>query len=44
MQMFDYLRWGSDPTTAAASTVSIVLTLGAVLLVDRLVGLRAMRY
>ena len=44
MQMFDYMRWGSDPTTAAASTISIVLTLGAVLLVDRLVGLRAMRY
>lgn len=44
MQMFDYMRWGSDPTTAAASTISIVLTLGAVLVVDRLVGLRAMRY
>jgi putative spermidine/putrescine transport system permease protein len=44
MQMFDYLRWGSDPTTAAASTISILMTLGAVLLVDRLVGLRAMRY
>lgn len=44
MQMFDYLRWDFDPTTAAASTVSIVMTLGAVLLVDRLVGLRAMRY
>lgn len=44
MQMFDYLRWSSDPTIAAASTVSIMLTLGAVLVVDRVVGLRAMRY
>lgn len=44
MQVFDYLRWDFDPTTAAASTVSIVMTLGAVLIVDRLVGLRAMRY
>jgi len=44
MQVFDYLRWNFDPTTAAASTVSIVMTLGAVLIVDRLVGLRAMRY
>jgi putative spermidine/putrescine transport system permease protein len=44
MQVYDYLRWDFDPTTAAASTVSILLTLGAVLLVDRLVGLRAMRY
>jgi putative spermidine/putrescine transport system permease protein len=44
MQVFDYLRWDFDPTTAAASTVSIAMTLGAVILVDRLVGLRAMRY
>jgi len=44
MQLFDYLRWGFDPTTAAASVVSILMTLGAVILVDRLVGLRAMRY
>lgn len=44
MQVFDYLRWDFDPTTAAASTVSILMTLGAVLLVDRFVGLRAMRY
>lgn len=44
MQLFDYLRWGFDPTTAAASVVSILLTLGAVAIVDRFVGLRAMRY
>ena len=44
MQVFDYLRWDFDPTTAAASTVSILMTLGAVLVVDRFVGLRAMRY
>ena len=44
MQVFDYLRWGFDPTIAAASTVSILMTLGAVLLVDRLVGLKTMRF
>ncbi len=44
MQVFDYLRWGFDPTTAAASTVSILMTLGAVVLVDRLVGLRTVRF
>jgi putative spermidine/putrescine transport system permease protein len=44
MQMFDYLRWAFDPTTAAASTVSIIVTLGLVLIVDRLVGLRSMRF
>jgi putative spermidine/putrescine transport system permease protein len=44
MQVFDYLRWAFDPTTAAASTVSIIVTLGLVLVVDRLVGLRSMRF
>jgi putative spermidine/putrescine transport system permease protein len=44
MQVFDYLRWGFDPTIAAASTVSILMTLGAVLIVDRLVGLKTMRF
>ena len=44
IQLFDYFRWGVDPMTAAAATVSILLTLGVVLLVDRLVGLRAMRF
>jgi putative spermidine/putrescine transport system permease protein len=44
IQLFDYLRWDYDPTAAAVSTVSIVLTLAVVLVTDRLVGLRAMRF
>ena len=44
IQLFDYLRWDYDPTAAAVSTVSIVLTLVVVLITDRLVGLRAMRF
>jgi putative spermidine/putrescine transport system permease protein len=44
IQLFDYLRWDYDPTAAAVSTVSIVLTLIVVLITDRLVGLRAMRF
>jgi putative spermidine/putrescine transport system permease protein len=44
MQLLDYLRWDFDPTAAAVSTVSIIMTLAAVLIVDRLVGLRAMRF
>lgn len=44
LQLFDYLRWDFDPTAAAVSTVSIVLTLGAVIWVDRRVGLRSLRF
>jgi putative spermidine/putrescine transport system permease protein len=44
IQLFDYVRWDFDPTAAAVSTVSIVITLGAVLLAERLVGLRSLRF
>lgn len=44
LQLFDYLRWDFDPTAAAVSTVSIVLTLAAVVWIDRSVGLRTLRF
>lgn len=44
LQLFDYLRWDFDPTAAAVSTVSIVLTLIAVVWIDRTVGLRSLRF
>ncbi|VTU27856.1 Putative 2-aminoethylphosphonate transport system permease protein PhnV [Variovorax sp. PBS-H4] len=44
LQLFDYLRWDFDPTAAAVSTLSIVLTLIAVVWVDRTVGLRTLRF
>lgn len=44
LQLFDYLRWDFDPTAAAVSTVSILLTLGAVIWIDRTVGLRTLRF
>ncbi|MBT2304479.1 ABC transporter permease [Variovorax paradoxus] len=44
LQLFDYLRWDFDPTAAAVSTVSIVLTLVVVVWVDRTVGLRSLRF
>jgi putative spermidine/putrescine transport system permease protein len=44
LQLFDYLRWDFDPTAAAVSTVSIVATLVVVVAVDRMVGLRSLRF
>jgi putative spermidine/putrescine transport system permease protein len=44
IQLFDYVTWDFDPTAAAVSTVSIVITLFAVLLMDRIVGLRSLRF
>ena len=44
LQLFDYLRWDFDPTAAAVSTLSIVLTLAVVVWVDRAVGLRSLRF
>jgi len=44
LQLFDYLRWDFDPTAAAVSTLSIVLTLVVVVVVDRTVGLRTLRF
>jgi len=39
IQLFDYLRFSFDPTAAAASTVSIALSVAVVWLIHRLVGL-----
>jgi putative spermidine/putrescine transport system permease protein len=44
IQLFEYIQWNFDPTAAAVSTISIVITLGAVLITDRLVGLRTIRF
>lgn len=44
LQLFDYLRWDFDPTAAAVSTVSILMTLLVVVWVDRTVGLRTLRF
>ena len=44
LQLFDYLRWDFDPTAAAVSTVSIVLTFAVVLGIDRVVGLKTLRF
>jgi len=44
IQLFDYLRWDFDPTAAAVSSVSIVLTFTVVLVIDRVVGLRSLRF
>lgn len=42
LQLFDYLRFSFDPTAAAVSTVSIVLTVIVVLITERLVGLESL--
>lgn len=44
IQLFDYVRWDFDPTAAAVSTVSIGITLLAILLTEKLVGLRSLRF
>jgi len=44
LYLFDYLRWDFDPTAAAVSTVSILLTLIAVVWIDKTVGLRTLRF
>ncbi|MBM3597595.1 MAG: ABC transporter permease [Alphaproteobacteria bacterium] len=44
IQLYDYLRWDFDPLAAAVSSVSILISLGVVLLADRIVGLRALRF
>lgn len=44
VQLYDYLRWDFDPVAAAVSSVSILLTLIIVLLTQRVVGLRALRF
>lgn len=44
IQLFDYLRWDFDPTAAAVSSLSIVFTFTIILFVDRVVGLRSLRF
>ena len=44
IQLFDYLRWDFDPTAAAVSSISILLTLIVILVLDRFVGLRSLRF
>ncbi|HSD61006.1 MAG TPA: ABC transporter permease, partial [Burkholderiales bacterium] len=39
IQVFDYLRFSFDPTAAAVGTVNILMTLGVVILTERLGGL-----
>jgi len=42
LQLFDYLRFSFDPTAAAVSTLSIVMTVVVVLITERLVGLESL--
>ncbi|MDF3037568.1 MAG: ydcV 8 [Thermomicrobiales bacterium] len=42
VQLFDYLRFSFDPTAAAVSTVTIVMTVIVVLVTERLVGLESL--
>ncbi len=44
IQLFDYVRFEFDPTAAAVSTVSIVITVIAIVLTEKLVGLRSLRF
>ena len=44
IQLFDYVRWEFDPTAAAVATVSIVVTVVAILITEKLVGLRSLRF
>jgi putative spermidine/putrescine transport system permease protein len=44
IQLFDYVTWDFDPTAAAVSTVSIAVTLITILLMEKIVGLRSLRF
>jgi len=44
IQVFDYLRFSFDPTAAAVGTINILITLGVVLLTERLVGLESLHW
>jgi putative spermidine/putrescine transport system permease protein len=44
IQLFDYLRFSFDPAAAAVSTVSVLMSVAIVLIVDRLVGLQAVSW
>ncbi|MCW5237344.1 ABC transporter permease [Verminephrobacter eiseniae] len=42
--LFDYLRWDYDPTGAAVGSISVMVTLATILLIDRTWGLRSLRF
>jgi putative spermidine/putrescine transport system permease protein len=42
IQVFDYLRFSFDPTAAAVGTVNILITLGVVIITERLVGFESL--
>ena len=42
IQVFDYLRFSFDPTVAAVGTISILITLGVVIVTERLGGLESL--
>lgn len=44
LQLYDYLRWSFDPAAAAVSTVSVLMSVAIVVLIDRLVGLQAVTW
>jgi putative spermidine/putrescine transport system permease protein len=44
LQLFDYLRFSFDPTAAAVSTVSVLMSVGIVVLIHRLVGLESIAW
>jgi putative spermidine/putrescine transport system permease protein len=44
LELFDYLRFNFDPTAAAIASLSIFLTFAAILVIDRTVGLRSLRF
>jgi putative spermidine/putrescine transport system permease protein len=44
IQLFDYLRTNFTPEAAAVSTLSVVLTLGVVIVSEKVLGLRIHRF
>lgn len=44
LQLFDYLRFSFDPTAAAVSTVSVLMSVAIVLIIHRLVGLESIAW
>lgn len=44
LQLFDYLRFSFDPTAAAVSTVSVLMSIGIVVLIHKLVGLESIAW
>ncbi|MFN0305562.1 MAG: ABC transporter permease [Burkholderiales bacterium] len=44
LALYDYLRWDFDPTAAAVASVSILATFVIVLVLDRTIGLRSLRF